>query len=135
MGEKTTVDVEWIGERSFVAKDSEGHSTLIQTGKRDSLTPSQLFLASLASCSLVDVVNIIEKKRKKLTVAKARVEGERVEGYPTRYSKITVTYFVRGPEVTREESNKAVELSQNKYCSVSLTVKNGAEVRWILADE
>jgi putative redox protein len=135
MGERTSVDVEWIGNGSFVAKDSEGHSTLIQVGKRESLSPSQLFLASLASCSLVDVVSIMGKRRKKLTVAKARVEGERVDGYPTRYSKIKVTYYVKGPDVTGEESVRAIELSQSKYCSVSLTVKNGAQVEWTLAEE
>jgi len=135
MGETTSVEVEWVGDGNFVARDSEGHSILIQTGKRESLSPSQLFLASLASCSLVDVVSIIEKRRKKLNVVKAKVEGERVDGYPTRYRKIKVTYFVKGPDVTKEESNRAIELSQNKYCSVSLTVKSGAEVEWMLADE
>ncbi|MEM0117938.1 MAG: OsmC family protein [Conexivisphaerales archaeon] len=135
MGEKTIVEVEWLSNGSYEARDPEGHRTLIQTGQRTALSPSQLFLASLAACSMVDVVTIIGKKRKKLGALRARVEGERVEGFPTRYRKITVTYFIEGSDVTKEDSISAIELSQNKYCSVSLTVKNGAEVEWKLEDK
>lgn len=136
MGEKTRIEVEWLGNSNFLAKDSEGHKIDIQAGEhRSTLSPSQLFLASLAACSMVDVVSIIGKRRKKLHSLKAEVEGERVEGYPTRYSRIKISYHVKGEDVTEEDGRMAIELSQSKYCSVSLTVKNGAVVDWELIND
>lgn len=131
------VKVSWQGDGKFLASDDEGHSTLIETRHQgsESLSPSQLFLASLGACSAVDVVEILKKRRKDIKGLQVEVTGERMEGYPTRYRKIQVTYTVKGPDIREEEVRKAVELSQEKYCSVSLTVKNGAEVVWKAANE
>jgi putative redox protein len=140
MADRSKVTVKWLGNGSFQAIDEKGNYVFMQAhslkkGNEDpdhpafhSLTPSELLLAAMAGCSSVDVVSILGKMRKKLEGLEVEVVGKRVEGYPTRYSEINLTYRAISPDANQEELEKSVELSMEKYCSVSITVKRGANV-------
>jgi putative redox protein len=133
MVDKSVVNVRWGGGGSFSASDSDGHVSLIQThSEKDAkaLSPSQLFLASMGACSAVDLVTILSKRRKKLESLNVTVEGERAEGFPARYTKISLLYRVKGEGIEMEELKRALNLSMEKYCSFALTVKNSAPVEW-----
>jgi len=134
-----TTTVRWLTDRHFVGTDSNNHSVVL-SGQKDGigLSPSETLLIALAACSSVDVVEILEKKRKKLTLLEVTTNGERDPDPPWAYRKIHVKYRLGGQGLTDKAVAQAIELSQEKYCSVTATVRGVAEISYdfeIVADE
>ena len=98
-----TATVHWLNERNFVGIDSTGHSVVL-SGQKDGIgvSPSQMLLVALASCSSVDVVEILEKKRKKLTLLEVTASGEQDPDPPWTYRKIHVKYRLAGKDLTEK---------------------------------
>ncbi len=94
-------------------------------------TPMEALLASLAACSAMDVINILEKKRLPVTGYRLEVDGERgPEGiYPRPYTSITLRHVVEGDGIDPGAVEQAVRLSDEKYCSVAATLRFGPEIR------
>ena len=124
-----TATVHWLNERNFVGIDSTGHSVVL-SGQKDGIgvSPSQMLLVALASCSSVDVVEILEKKRLKLTLLEVTITGEQDPDPPWTYRKIHVKYRLGGKDLTQKAVEQAIRLSQDKYCSVASTVRGVAEI-------
>jgi len=124
---KTTV--RWLADRHFVGTDSNNHSVVL-SGQEEGIgvSPSEMLLIALASCSSVDVVEILEKKRKELTLLEVTASGERDPDPPWAYRKIHVKYRLGGKELTEKAVEQAIHLSQDKYCSVSATVRGVARI-------
>jgi putative redox protein len=124
-----TTNVRWIGERHFVGIDSGDHSVVL-SGQADGIgvKPSEMLLVALASCSAVDVVEIIEKKRLKLTLLEVTTTGERDPEPPWPYRRIHVKYRLAGQGLTPKAVEQAITLSQEKYCSVAATVRGVAQI-------
>jgi putative redox protein len=124
-----TTTVRWIGERHFVGIDSGDHSVVL-SGQADGIgvKPSDMLLVALASCSAVDVVEIIEKKRLKLTRLEISTTGERDPEPPWPYRKIHLKYRLGGHGLTPKAVEQAITLSQEKYCSVAATVRGVAQI-------
>ncbi len=124
---KTTV--RWLADRHFVGTDSNNHSVVL-SGQKEGIgvSPSEMLLIALASCSSVDVVEILEKKRKKLTLLEVTASGERDSDPPWAYRKIHVKYRLGGNGLTEKAVEQAIHLSQDKYCSVSATVRGVARI-------
>jgi putative redox protein len=134
---KTTVH--WLKDRHFVGIDSNNHSVVL-SGQKEGIgvSPSETLLIALASCSSVDVVEILEKKRKKLTMLEVTASGERDPDPPWAYRKIHVHYRLGGQGLTDKAVVQAIQLSQDKYCSVAATVRGVAEISYdfeIITDE
>lgn len=126
---KTTVH--WLKDRHFVGTDSNNHSVVL-SGQKEGIgvSPSETLLIALASCSSVDVVEILEKKRKKLTMLEVTASGERDPDPPWAYRKIHVHYRLGGQGLTDKAVVQAIQLSQDKYCSVAATVRGVAELTY-----
>ncbi|MDX2500290.1 MAG: OsmC family protein [Deltaproteobacteria bacterium] len=126
-----TTKVHWLKDRHFVGTDSNNHSVVL-SGQKDGIgvSPSEMLLIALASCSSVDVVEILEKKRKKLTFLEVTTSGEREPDPPWAYRKIHVKYRLGGQGLTEKAVEQAIELSQEKYCSVAATVRGVAEITY-----
>ena len=123
------VTVNWLNERNFVGVDSTGHSVVLSGQKNGiGVSPSQMLLVALASCSSVDVVEILEKKRLKLTLLEVTATGEQDPDPPWTYRKIHVKYRLGGKNLKEKAVEQAIRLSQDKYCSVSATVRGIAEI-------
>ena len=94
-----TATVRWLNDRNFVGVDSTGHSVVLSGQKNGiGVSPSQMLLVALAACSSVDVVEILEKKRKKLTLLEVTANGEQDPDPPWTYRRIHVTYRLGGKE-------------------------------------
>jgi putative redox protein len=121
--------VRWIKERHFVGTDSNNHSVVL-SGQDNGIgvAPSQMLLIALASCSAVDVVEILKKKRKKLTMLEVTANGEQDPDPPWAYRKIHVKYLLSGEGLTEKSVEQAIHLSQEKYCSVAATVRGVAQI-------
>ena len=126
-----TTKVHWLKDNHFVGTDSNNHSVVL-SGQKDGIgvSPSETLLIALASCSSVDVVEILKKKRKKLTLLEVTASGERDPDPPWAYRKIHVKYRLGGQGLTDKAVEQAIKLSQEKYCSVAATVRGVADLSW-----
>jgi putative redox protein len=127
MAVETTV--RWLTDRHFVGIDSDGQSVIL-SGQKDAIgvKPSQMLLVALASCSAVDVVEIMEKKRKPLKMLEVTATGEQEPDPPWPYRRIHLKYRLSGKDLTDKAVEQAITLSQDKYCSVAATVRGVAEI-------
>jgi putative redox protein len=124
-----TTTVRWLNEQHFVGIDSGGHSVVL-SGQENGIgvSPSQMLLVALASCSSVDVVEILKKKRMKLNLLEVTTSGEQDPEPPWAYRKIHVKYRIGGEGLTEKAVAQAISLSQEKYCSVTATVRGVAQI-------
>jgi putative redox protein len=121
--------VQWIGGKRFVGIDSTNHSVVLSTADEGvGMKPSELLLVALASCSSVDVVEIMTKKHQPLTSLNVQIKGEQEVDPPWTYQKIYVNYLVSGKNIVEKDLAQAIALSEDKYCSVAATVKGKAEI-------
>jgi len=127
------VNVKWIDGMRFVANDDKGHSILMDVSKEhggegSGFGPMQLLLVALGGCTGMDVVEIVRKQRQRLEGLEIVVSGERVSEHPRFYGKVHVDYRFRGRQLKEKAVKRAIELSQDKYCSVTATLRPKAEV-------
>ncbi len=126
--------VKWIEKRQFVGIDSTDHSVVISSPKDGvGVKPSDLLLIALGSCTAYDVVDILEKKRQKLTGLQVVVTGEQDEEPPWTFRKLHMQFTVHGRGLKEKAVQDAIELAEEKYCSVSATVRGVAEIDYTYA--
>jgi len=119
-----TVRVRWSGKRQFVGWDCAGHGVVMDApaqygGEGTGPRPLEIFLYGLAACTAMDVVSVLEKKRQDFTDLEIEVDAtQREDEYPKIYTRIELTYVVTGRGVKPEAVARAIELSEDKYCSV-----------------
>ena len=125
-----TAKVQWVDGMQFVGTDSGGHSVVLSGDDRQSgVRPSEMLLVALASCTAVDVVEIMAKKRQPLRHLEIIITGERDPNPPWPYRSIEVNYRLRGENLTDKAVAQAIKLSSEKYCSVAATVRGVADIR------
>ena len=126
-----TAAVRWIGEQKFVATSPSGHAITIDSDRQSNQAPGpmELLLMALGACTATDVVIVLEKKRQKLESLEVICSGERAAEPPQVWTKLEVLYRLHG---TLDEAavRRAIELSEEKYCSVSITLKKTATLTW-----
>jgi len=128
-----TVHVKWVEKRQFIGTDSSKHSVVMSSQDEENgigMSPSQLLLVGLGGCTAYDVVNILEKKRQRLTGLEVIVTGEQEPDPPWTYRKIHVQYVVRGKGLREKAVHDAIKISEQKYCTVAATVRGAAEVTY-----
>ena len=118
------------GDGLFVGITPSGHAQVLETNKEraSAATPVELLLIALGSCTAVDVITILQKKRERVTAYRVEVRGERREEHPRAYTRMEVRHIVRGHNVSERAVASAVELSETKYCSVAATLRPGVEI-------
>jgi len=124
-----TTTVRWVSGKQFVGMDSNQHAVVI-SGEDDpnGIRPSQLLLLSLSSCTAYDVVEILEKKRKSLSLLEIVADGEHAAEAPWPFRKIHLTFRLCGKDLTKNAVEQAIELSEQKYCSVAATIRGVAQI-------
>jgi len=122
--------VEYAGNDFYVATTPSGHAQVLDGNSERSAAsgPLELLMIALGSCTAVDVVSILKKKRQKVTAYRVEVRGERREDYPRSFRRMEVRHIVTGHGVSAEAVRRAVELSVDKYCSVAATLRPTAEI-------
>ena len=126
-----TASVRWIGEQKFVATSPSGHAIALDSDSQSNQAPSpmELLLMALGACTATDVVTILEKKRQKLESLEVICSGERAAEPPRVWNKLEILYRLRG-KLDDAAVKRAIELSEEKYCSVSITMKKVATLTW-----
>lgn len=90
--------------------------------------PKALMLVALAGCTGMDIVSILEKMRVELVDLNVKVEGEMTEEHPKHFTSLHIIYEFWGTRLPLEKLEKAVTLSDERYCGVSATLKKGIPV-------
>lgn len=122
--------VRYAGDDFFVGTSPSGNSQVIDVkGERKSApSPLEMLLVSVAACTAADVISILEKKRQDVREYLVEVTGERVEEHPRKFVSFHVHHIVHGRSVSEKAVADAIELSDQKYCSVAATVRPTATI-------
>lgn len=124
-----TTTVRWLTGKQFVGTDSRNHSVVLSgDDPAKGVSPSQMLLIGLSACTAYDVLNIMVKKRKPLTMLEIIADGEQDGKPPWAYRRIHLKYRVSGKDLTEKAVSQAVKLSQEKFCSVAATVRGVADI-------
>jgi putative redox protein len=124
----------WLSNMSFEATVN-GHTFIMDAdskvgGEDKGPRPKSLLLASLAGCTGMDVISLLNKMKVNYTDLKIHVTGEPAAEHPKIFTKIHITYIIKGRDIDRAKVEKAVVLSQDKYCGVSAMLKKVSEISY-----
>ncbi|KGE71397.1 OsmC family protein [Spirochaeta lutea] len=118
----------------FRAENEDGNTMDIDGspaigGENRGFRPMQALLASLAGCSVMDLVSIIEKQRMTLKDIQIQVDGQRADSTPSVFTAIHLHYILRG-QLIPEKVERAVELAVKKYCSVGAMLEHSVTITY-----
>ena len=121
--------VRWAGGQRFIGTDSTNHSVVLSTPDEGiGIKPSDLLLVAIAACTAVDVVDILAKKRTPLESLEIQSSGEQDADPPWTFRKIHLKCRLSGAGLTTKAVEQAVQLAEEKYCSVAATVRATADI-------
>ena len=97
-------------------------------GQGAGLRPMELLLVALGSCSAMDVISILRKKRQKVTGYRIEVSGEQASEYPRVFTQISIRHVVTGVDLPETSVQRAIELSETKYCPAYAMLSKATEI-------
>ena len=123
----SSVELGWQGGFRFASQDTHGHTLTVDAPQSEGdafegMMPGDLLLTSLGSCSGIDVVNILRRQRQDVTGLEISVTGEQLPDAPWTWVAIRIAYTVRGRGLRAAAVRRAIELSEDKYCSIGATI-------------
>lgn len=126
----------WRGDMSFDI-ELQGHKFIVDAdesvgGTDQGPRPKSLMLSSLAGCTGMDVVAILNKMQMPFDRFEIEIDGENTNQHPKVYKKIVMSYSFWGDSLDESKIEKAVKLSQDKYCGVSATLKQLGEIEYAI---
>lgn len=129
---KQEIKINWLENMAFEA-DVSGHKITIDAaeqvgGENRGPRPKPLLMVGLAGCTGMDVISILKKMRVEPEEFNVRVEGELTEEHPKQFSQMKVIYEFRGKNLPMEKLQKAVSLSEERYCGVSAMYKKAIDM-------
>ena len=127
-----TIEAKWAKGMAFEANVND-HQIVLDAhskfgGENKGPRPKPLLLVSLAGCTGMDVVSLLAKMRVEIEDFKIMVTGELTDEHPKYFHKIHLTYQFKGKNINTNKVEKAVNLSQDKYCGVSYMLKKAADI-------
>lgn len=120
----------------FIAEDEHNHKIVLDSNKNvggfdEGFHPADLLPVALAGCMGMDIVAILKKKGGKIDKFEVTVEGERAKEHPKKYEKIILKFKCEG-DYRQKDLLRSFELSRDKYCSVSATLRSNPELEFII---
>jgi putative redox protein len=131
MAEKwTKVAASWKGGMNFSGENEAGGQVQMSTiNGVPGVGPMQLLLVGLAGCTGMDIVSILQKKKIELADFRVEVQALRADTYPMIWTDINVMYLLWGEGIKIKDVEQAINLSEEKYCSVSLMLGKSARIK------
>jgi putative redox protein len=127
-----SVTLRWVEGKMMAGTDSNGNSIVIGRSPDNpdeffGMKPSDLLLLAAASCSAYDVIEILQKQREPMRGLKVICTGEQMPEPPSTFTSIHLHYILHG-DVSPSHLQRAICLSEDKYCSVISTLRPGVPV-------
>lgn len=133
---KQTVNVKWMDEMSFEAEIMDYKITMDADsevgGRKKGPKPKLLLLAAVAGCTGMDVVSLLKKMRIEFSSLNIRVDANTADEHPKKYLDMILTYELKGKNIDRSKVEKAIIMSQEKYCSVSATLRDSVKIDYLI---
>ena len=129
----TTAKITWVDGALLVAEGGSGH-TITMDGAADiggrnlASRPMEVLLMGMGGCTAIDVVSMLKKQRQDIEGVEVSLLAERAEDHPKVYTSVKLVYTVRGRKLNKALVERAVSLSDEKYCSATAMVKKSASV-------
>jgi putative redox protein len=131
--------VKWVDGMMFASETGSGHAVIMDGapeigGRNLGPRPMEMILIGLGGCTAADVIFILKKARQPIQDCRIEVEAERAETVPKVFTKIHVRYVLTGGEMDPKQVDRAVNLSSEKYCSVSLMLGKAVAIThdWVI---
>lgn len=131
---KNSIKTKWNANFAFHS-DVDGHQVVtdapVSVGGDDSgASPKKLMMVSLAGCTGIDVALVLKKMRVEVEDIEIKVEAELTDDEPSLYSSMHIIYDFKGKSLPIDKLERAVKLSQEKYCGVSMMYKKIMDITW-----
>jgi putative redox protein len=121
---------EWHGDLAFMGRNEAGGTVQMGTlNGKPGIGPMEMLLLGIAGCTGIDVVSTLKKQRQPLKDLKIRVRGIRSDNHPRVYTEIEVIYLLWGDGLDPAAVERAIRLSEEKYCSASAMMRSTAKIR------
>jgi putative redox protein len=118
----------------FDVETGSGHHVILDNaehegGQNSGPRPMEMLLVALATCAGMDIISILRKKRQEITAYQLRVHGMRAEVHPKVFLDITVEHFFTGHNIRPEAVERAIELTEDRYCGASAMLSKTATIK------
>ncbi|HEY3487939.1 MAG TPA: OsmC family protein [Gammaproteobacteria bacterium] len=125
--------IKWLDHMSFVGESGSGHSVVMDAspddgGRNLGVRPMEMVLLGLGGCTAIDVMLILQKARQSVEDCSIDVSAERATEVPKVFTKIHLHYRVKGRDLSLKQVERAINLSAEKYCSVTRMLEKTAQL-------
>ncbi|MFO7635134.1 MAG: OsmC family protein [Caldilinea sp.] len=125
--------VTWQGGMQFEGTSDSGHTLVLDSapevgGANNGFRPMELMAISLAGCTAMDVISILRKKRQEITSFAVKVEAPRAQEHPHVFTAMEITYVLRGKGIDPTAVERAMQLSEDKYCPAQAMLRKAAPI-------
>ncbi|RPH59140.1 MAG: OsmC family peroxiredoxin [Chloroflexi bacterium] len=125
------INASWDGADGYTAENKAGGIVLMGKDKegKPGIGPMEMLLAGLAGCTGMDIIEILKKKRQVPTDFKVKARGnQKIDTYPMLFTEFQVEYLLWGDNLKQKDVEQAIQLSEEKYCSVGGTLAKAAPI-------
>jgi putative redox protein len=125
------ISAHWDGSEGYTASTKTGATVLMGKDKegRQGLSPMDMLLAGLAGCTMMDIIEILRKKKQVPSDFKTSVRGnQRIDEYPYFFTEYQIEYLLWGEDLKEKDVEQAIKLSEEKYCSVGGTLSKAGPI-------
>ena len=132
MSDIKTTTTTYKAEFEYEATNPQGNTVQIDMYDEDkkAQSPMELLLSAAASCAAVDVIGMLQKKRKTINDLKVVAKGTRRDEHPRYYTDIKLHFVLHSPDTKELDLSKVVALAVDKYCSVAATIRGVANLTY-----
>jgi putative redox protein len=125
--------IKWLDGRAFVGESGSGHAVVMDGapesgGRNIGFRPMEMLLLGMGGCTAFDVVMILEKGREKITSLEIELEAERAETEPKVFTRVKLIYRLKGRNLKPASVERAIKLSEEKYCSATAMFAKTAKI-------
>lgn len=125
--------VQWLDGRAFVGESGSGHAVVMDGsaeagGRNIGIRPMEMLLIGMGGCTAFDVVMILERMREKVTKVDISLDGERAAEDPKVFTQVKVHYKLKGKGLKSANVERAIKLSEEKYCSATAIIGAKAKI-------
>lgn len=125
--------IKWQGGMAFEGTTESGHAVLMDAapevgGENKGARPMEMVLLGLGGCTSIDVIMMLQKSKQAVDDCQVEITAERSDSIPKVFTKIHVHFKITGQDLNHKKVERAVNLSAEKYCSVSKMLEHSVEM-------